>query len=246
MGRPIKYDAEYFSHSVHLRDDLKNKALRKKHGLIGYGVYLMILETLAGSPLIQLELTELQYEMLSGDFDIEVIDLAQIIEYSIHLNILQLDNGMLRSQILDDSLTQLFSHRKMSLKELRKHEEESKRQILTPKLLETTHSKEEKSSSDDSEEEMREVEKKKEECVRGEEKRGGEQKFDDFYGFLNTCKSLRPSDEPPISIHEEAELDSLFNKHNLDRLNDAVSIMAHKEQSSIHSLKNIIGEIAHD
>lgn len=44
MARPLKSGLEYFSHDVDLSSDPKIELLEAKHGLIGYGIYLKLLE----------------------------------------------------------------------------------------------------------------------------------------------------------------------------------------------------------
>ena len=243
MGRPIRYDADYFSHSVHLRDDLKIKALRKKLGLKGYATYLMVLETLAGSALIQIELTEIEYEMMAGDFDIEVSELKGVIDYSIYLKLLFENNNILRSEDLDASLDPLFSHRKMSLKELRGLDEKRREQFTTQKLLETTHSIGEDSSEEVSKEKKRGEKKRGGEYRLGEEIRGGDSTFTDF---LDAFKRLRSSDEPPVDIHEAAELDGLFGHNGADTMFDAIKQMQDQGVFTIHALKLILEETSYD
>jgi hypothetical protein len=46
MARPSKFGIDYFSHDVDLSDDEKIEYLEAKHGLIGYAVYIKILEKL--------------------------------------------------------------------------------------------------------------------------------------------------------------------------------------------------------
>lgn len=47
MARPIKNNADYFSHDIGMRNDMKIKALRRKYGLVGYASYVMLIEIIA-------------------------------------------------------------------------------------------------------------------------------------------------------------------------------------------------------
>jgi len=95
MARPIKHNADYFSHDNNMRNDMKIKALRRKYKFTGYGVYIMMLELLTEHDYFEIEWNELSIELLTPDFDIDATELAEIIDYCIKLNLLQLTNGYL-------------------------------------------------------------------------------------------------------------------------------------------------------
>jgi len=93
MARPKKNDLEYFSHDKDLRNDVKIKALRRKFKLDGYAVYVMMLEHLANCDYLQYEWNDLNIELLTPDFDIDVDYLKEIIEYSIRLKLFEKEHG---------------------------------------------------------------------------------------------------------------------------------------------------------
>jgi hypothetical protein len=93
MARPKKNDLEYFSHDKDLRNDVKIKALRRKFKLDGYAVYVMMLEHLANCDYLQYEWNDLNIELLTPDFDIDVDYLKEIIEYTIHLKLFEKQHG---------------------------------------------------------------------------------------------------------------------------------------------------------
>jgi hypothetical protein len=81
MARPIKLNADYFSHDNDMRNDPKIKALRRKYGLTGYSLYVMMLEVLTDSDNFLHEWNSLQIELLSGDFDVEPEQLSEVVDY---------------------------------------------------------------------------------------------------------------------------------------------------------------------
>ena len=60
MARPIKNNADYFTHDSQMRNHRKIKALRYKFGLIGYAVYNMLLEVLTNAENFKFEWDELE------------------------------------------------------------------------------------------------------------------------------------------------------------------------------------------
>jgi hypothetical protein len=104
MARPIKHNADYFSHDNDMRNDLKVKALRRKFSHTGYSIYNMIIELLTNSDYFEYEWNELRIELLTPDFDIDADLLEQIVSYSVKLNLLQLTNGYLHCDKLTERL----------------------------------------------------------------------------------------------------------------------------------------------
>lgn len=104
MARPIKHNADYFSHDNDMRNDLKVKALRRKFSHTGYSIYNMIIELLTNSDYFEYEWNELSIELLTPDFDIDADLLEEIVSYSVKLNLLQLTNGYLHCDKLTERL----------------------------------------------------------------------------------------------------------------------------------------------
>ena len=92
MARPEKNNLDYFSHDCDMRNDIKIKALRRKFGHKGYSIYVMMLEHLGNCEYLQYEWNDLSIELLTPEFDIDSIDLKEIIEYCIFLKLFQIDN----------------------------------------------------------------------------------------------------------------------------------------------------------
>jgi len=96
MARPKKDNAEYFSHDADMRNDTKIRALRRKFGLEGYAIWCMLLEYLTHCDFFEFEYSELNIELLSGDFDVEPELLKEVMEYLINkLGLMQVENGNL-------------------------------------------------------------------------------------------------------------------------------------------------------
>lgn len=80
MARPLKENADYFSHDNDMRDNPRIKALRAKHGLVGYAIYCMMLEVLTKADKFTIQVDELTMEILGGDFGIDAEELERIID----------------------------------------------------------------------------------------------------------------------------------------------------------------------
>jgi hypothetical protein len=105
MARPIRNNADYFSHDADMRNDPKIKAMRNKFGLTGYAVYCMTLEVLTNSDFFKREIDEIEIEILSADFGIDADSFTDIIAYMLRLKLLQTeDNCTYLSQKLTDRL----------------------------------------------------------------------------------------------------------------------------------------------
>lgn len=92
MARPQKDNADYFSHDCDMRNDIKIKALRTKYGIKGYAFWCMILEVLTNEENFEYSYSELDLELLAGDFGMEYEEIDDIINYCLRLQILQLSD----------------------------------------------------------------------------------------------------------------------------------------------------------
>lgn len=117
MGRPVKDNADYFTHDADMRDDPKIKALRRKFKVAGYGVWCMLLEAITDSDNFRLTV---DLEIIAGDFDVETDFLQQVMQYCIQLDLLQTDEGCktIWSKTLDNRFEALLSKRKRDRREL--------------------------------------------------------------------------------------------------------------------------------
>jgi len=111
MARPLKLNADYFSHDASMRDDPRVKAIRRKFGLRGYAIWCMLLEVLTDSENFKHKFNDLSIELLSGDFDIEPDILDEMVQYMITLELLQSEGGFLRCLTLEKRFEGLISKR---------------------------------------------------------------------------------------------------------------------------------------
>ncbi len=111
MARPIKNNADYFPHDADMRNDPRVKALRRKFGVEGYGIYSMVVEYLTHSEHFQAKFDKLGVELMAGDFDIETDKLQTILKYCTELDLIQNDKGVLFCKSLEKRLNPLLSKR---------------------------------------------------------------------------------------------------------------------------------------
>lgn len=105
MARPVKNNADYFSHDCGMRNDLRVKALRRKYSHEGYAVWCYMLEVLTDSDFFEIEWNELNKLLLSADFDIDTDRLCEIIDFCLTLGLLELsDENKLFSLTLKERL----------------------------------------------------------------------------------------------------------------------------------------------
>jgi len=112
MARPKKDNADYFSHDADMRNDNKLKAVRRKFKNEGYAIWNMLLEHLTDCDFFEYEYNDLNIELLSGDFDIDPKLLKEMIDYFILLNLLILENGLIKSLQLIKRFDSLLLKRK--------------------------------------------------------------------------------------------------------------------------------------
>lgn len=116
MARPKKLNADYFSHDADMRNDPKLKALRRKYGIQGYAIWNMMLEVLTDSDHFEYEWSELNVELLSGDFDVEPKFLEEVIDYCIRLKLFQKEENVLFSEKMKSRFDSLLSKRSRNRK----------------------------------------------------------------------------------------------------------------------------------
>jgi hypothetical protein len=113
MARPIKNNADYFPHDADMRNDTRVKAVRRKFGIEGYGVYCMLIELLTDSDFFQFKNDALAIELVAGDFDIEPDKLSSILQYLSQLDLIQIAPGtnLITCKSLENRLGALLSKR---------------------------------------------------------------------------------------------------------------------------------------
>lgn len=111
MARPIKDNADYFSHDTSMRDDPKVKALRRKFKHEGYSIWNMLLESITDADNFRFHI---DYDIIGGDYDIDPDRLREIVTYCVQLGLLQsaTETSIIWSKTLDNRMSPLLSKRK--------------------------------------------------------------------------------------------------------------------------------------
>lgn len=112
MARPIKNNADYFPHDADMRNDDRVKAIRRKFKHLGYSIWNMLIEYLTGREFFEFEYTDLNLELIAGDFDAEVQDVQNVISYCLTLGLLQQEDGFIRCKTLVKRLDPVLQKRK--------------------------------------------------------------------------------------------------------------------------------------
>lgn len=110
MARPQKNNCDYFPHDSSMRNHIKIKAIRNKFPN-GYAIWVMFLEYLTGSDGNVFEYSDLQFELLSGDFGFTTIEIRNVIEYAIQLEMIFNNAGFINSESLDERLAPVYTKR---------------------------------------------------------------------------------------------------------------------------------------
>lgn len=116
MARPVKNYCDYFTHDNGMRNHRKVKAIRQKFGITGYAIWCMILELLTGSDGNVFEDSEIELEIISGDFGVTVTEMRNVLDYCYTLELLFVNDGFVYSESLDDRLKSVYEKRKVSKK----------------------------------------------------------------------------------------------------------------------------------
>ena len=152
MARPIKNNADYFSHDSDMRDDPKIKTLRRKYGLEGYAIWSMLLEVLTDSERFKYKNDDLSMEILAGDFDINKQKLIEIINYLVKLELLNNGDNYLECNQLTKRFSALISNRERDRSRVIDSENTSITSENQVDSGDNPHSKEEKSKEEKSKE----------------------------------------------------------------------------------------------
>jgi hypothetical protein len=115
MARPLKNNAEYFSHDSGMRNHRKIKALRKKFGHEGYSIWCMILELLTSEENFRYRWDDLNKELAAGDFDTDSDRLQQIVYYLIQIKLLTNEDEFIFSINHIKRFNPLFEKRKRDI-----------------------------------------------------------------------------------------------------------------------------------
>jgi len=111
MARPIRNNCDYFPHDNNMRNHVKVKAVRAKFQN-GYAIWGMLLEYLTGCDGNVFENSEIQYELLSGDFGFSATEIRDFVDYCISkLELLFEKDGFIYSESLNERLKPVYDKR---------------------------------------------------------------------------------------------------------------------------------------
>jgi hypothetical protein len=111
MARPKKNYCDYFPHDRDMRNHRKVKAIRTKFGPIGYAIWSMTLEYLTGINGNEFEYSDVEFELMAGDFGVSAPEIQQMVDYCIKLDMLFLNDGFIHSESLDERLKPVYEKR---------------------------------------------------------------------------------------------------------------------------------------
>jgi hypothetical protein len=111
MARPLKLNADYYTHDKDMRNDPAVRALRRKFGHEGYAIFNMMLEVLTDSENFEYPWNDLSIALLSGDFDTDKLE--EVVNFCVAtLKLLVIDNGVIYSNRHKERFSGLLSKRK--------------------------------------------------------------------------------------------------------------------------------------
>jgi hypothetical protein len=111
MARPKKNYCDYFPHDRDMRNHRKVKAIRTKFGPIGYAIWSMTLEYLTGIDGNVFEYSDVEFELMAGDFGVSATEIREVVDYCIKLEMIFLNNGFINSESLDERLKPVYEKR---------------------------------------------------------------------------------------------------------------------------------------
>ncbi len=114
MARPIKNYCDYFPHDRDMRNHRKIKAIRTKFGISGYAIWVMFLEYLTGIDGNVFEFSDVEMELMAGDFGVSVTEIRDVLSYCVKLELLFLKNDFINSESLDERLNPVYEKRKVA------------------------------------------------------------------------------------------------------------------------------------
>lgn len=120
MARPVKNYCDYFPHDRDMRNHRKIKAIRTKYKITGYAIWCMFLEYLTGIDGNVFEYSEVEMELMAGDFGVSVTEIRDVLDYCLKLELLFLKDGFIHSETLDERLKPVYDKRGVSKEKSKK------------------------------------------------------------------------------------------------------------------------------
>lgn len=122
MARPAKNYCDYFPHDRDMRNHRKVRAIRTKFGITGYAIWVMFLEYLTGSDGNVFEFSDVEVELISGDFGVSATEMSDVLNYCIKMELLFQKEGFIHSESLDERLSGVYEKRKQSKEQSKKQQ----------------------------------------------------------------------------------------------------------------------------
>ncbi len=94
-----------------MRNDVKIKAIRSRHGIAGYAVWCMLLETLTDSDNFRIEVDEISLELMAGDFGIDTDEFLRVMDSFRRLKLIQWENNTITCAKLVERMSPLLADR---------------------------------------------------------------------------------------------------------------------------------------
>lgn len=136
MARPQKNNCEYFSHDADMRNHRKVKAIRQKFAN-GYAIWNMFLEVLTDCNFNKYEPSDIEYELLSGDFGFSATEIREVVDYCLSIELLFEDEiGLIYSKTMNERLASVHDKRKRS-KEFAEQQRRERGVFVGRKTVET-------------------------------------------------------------------------------------------------------------
>lgn len=110
MGRPVKNNCAYFPHDSDMRNHRKVKAIRTTFKN-GYAIWSMLLEYLTHADGNEFENSDIEFELLAGDFGFPMSEIREVVDYCIKLEMLFNKNGFIYSESLNEKLAPVYEKR---------------------------------------------------------------------------------------------------------------------------------------
>lgn len=111
MARLTKNYCDYFPHDADMRNHPKVKAIRNKFKENGYSIWSMLLEFITGADGNVFEYSDMQFELLAGDFGFSATEIRDVVDYCIRLEMLFNKEGFIHSESLDEKLAPVYEKR---------------------------------------------------------------------------------------------------------------------------------------
>lgn len=111
MARPLKDNADWYAHQAQMRNNRKVRVLRARFGAEGYATWCMLLECLTESDRFVLGWTDLDRELLAGDFGLSVERLQEIVTCCEKIGMLSIESDTVFSKNHQEGMKPLLEVR---------------------------------------------------------------------------------------------------------------------------------------